>query len=339
MSTSTQDQAVGTQVTSGERADLLAMLAAHRHFLCFTTRDLTDEQARQRTTVSELCLGGLIKHVTSAERGWTNFILEGPSALGGVSDMTEADYARRRPSSGCCPTKRWRACWPTTPTWPAAPTSWSRPCLTWTLRTRYRRRRGSRPARSGRPGTRCCTSSPRPRSTPGTRTSSASHWTARRRCDRDRRVQPAAGVGGGRRAVLGWPVPGPAGSPASVTWAAVAGGAEAGGGPCCAPPRRWAMTNQASPATVAAIATKKFSRSPRKWAEESTRIVSSKIRYAEYPATYSANRPCGAIRRWWPSQTSAAASARSKIISYRNDGWNVVYFRSAAGIPEFTRAA
>ena len=95
MTTSTQDQAVGTQVTSGERADLLAMLAAHRHFLCFTTRDLTDEQARQRTTVSELCLGGLIKHVTSAERGWANFIVEGPSALGGVSDMTEADYARR----------------------------------------------------------------------------------------------------------------------------------------------------------------------------------------------------------------------------------------------------
>ena len=95
MTTSTQDQAVDTPVTSGERADLLAMLATHRHFLRFTTRDLTDEQARQRTTVSELCLGGLIKHVTSAERGWANFIVEGPSALGGVSDMTEADYARR----------------------------------------------------------------------------------------------------------------------------------------------------------------------------------------------------------------------------------------------------
>src|SRR5208282_1499049 len=79
----------------GERADLLAALAKNRHFLRFTTRDLTDEQARQRTTVSELCLGGLIKHVTSAERGWANFILEGPAALGGVSDMTEADWARR----------------------------------------------------------------------------------------------------------------------------------------------------------------------------------------------------------------------------------------------------
>ena len=95
MSTSTPDQATSTQVASGERADLLAVLASHRRFPRFTARDLTDEQARQRTTVSELCLGGLIKHVTSAERGWTNFILEGPSAIGGVSDMTETDWARR----------------------------------------------------------------------------------------------------------------------------------------------------------------------------------------------------------------------------------------------------
>jgi len=96
MTTSAPDQATSTTTAaSGERADLLAILAAHRRFLRFTTRDLTDDQARQRTTASELCLGGLIKHVTSAERGWANFILEGTSALGGVSDMTEADYARR----------------------------------------------------------------------------------------------------------------------------------------------------------------------------------------------------------------------------------------------------
>ena len=84
-----------TTTLTGERADLLVTLAHARHFLRYTARDLTDEQARQRTTVSELCLGGLIKHVTSAERGWTNFILEGSPALGGVADMTEADYARR----------------------------------------------------------------------------------------------------------------------------------------------------------------------------------------------------------------------------------------------------
>jgi uncharacterized damage-inducible protein DinB len=94
MSTSTSARA-DAPATSGERADLLATLASHRHFMRFTTRDLTDDQAGQRTTVSELCLGGLIKHVASVERGWVNFIEQGPSALRGVADMTEADYARR----------------------------------------------------------------------------------------------------------------------------------------------------------------------------------------------------------------------------------------------------
>jgi uncharacterized damage-inducible protein DinB len=78
-----------------ERSDLLAMLATHRQFLRHTTRDLTDEQARARTTASELTLGGLIKHVTDVERGWTQFIVDGPSALGDASAMTEADWAKR----------------------------------------------------------------------------------------------------------------------------------------------------------------------------------------------------------------------------------------------------
>ncbi|MEE4541290.1 DinB family protein [Streptomyces sp. V4-01] len=71
------------------------MLAKHRHFLRFTTRGLTDEQTGRRTTASELCLGGLIKHVTSVERGWARFVVEGPSAMGDASAMTEADWARR----------------------------------------------------------------------------------------------------------------------------------------------------------------------------------------------------------------------------------------------------
>ncbi|WP_416985199.1 DinB family protein [Streptomyces sp. T028] len=83
------------QAVTGERADLLHELANARHFLRFTTRDLTDEQAGQRPTASELCLGGLIKHVTSTERGWADFIVEGPSALGDFDSMTEADFARR----------------------------------------------------------------------------------------------------------------------------------------------------------------------------------------------------------------------------------------------------
>jgi uncharacterized damage-inducible protein DinB len=78
-----------------ERADLMATLAKNRHFLRFTTRDLTDDRARQASTVSELCLGGLIKHVTAVEEGWVNFILDGPSAMGDFTTMTEDDWARR----------------------------------------------------------------------------------------------------------------------------------------------------------------------------------------------------------------------------------------------------
>lgn len=65
---------------TGERADILKALGQHRQFLRFTTRDLTDEQAAARTTVSELCLGGLIKHVSAVERQWARFIVEGPDA-------------------------------------------------------------------------------------------------------------------------------------------------------------------------------------------------------------------------------------------------------------------
>ena len=70
-----------THAVTGERADLLESLARNRHFLRHTTRDLTDEQAAQRTTASELSLGGLIKHVTLTERQWIRFIQVGPSAM------------------------------------------------------------------------------------------------------------------------------------------------------------------------------------------------------------------------------------------------------------------
>lgn len=78
-----------------ERNDLIATLTKHRGFLRHTAKDLTDEQAGQRTTVSELCVGGLIKHVTSVERGWAEFIVEGPKAMGDFTQMTEADWQRR----------------------------------------------------------------------------------------------------------------------------------------------------------------------------------------------------------------------------------------------------
>src|SRR5271154_7203665 len=65
-----------------ERTDLLTTLEKHRGFLRQTVQGLTDEQAAERTTVSELCLGGLIKHVARAEEGWADFMVKGPAAIG-----------------------------------------------------------------------------------------------------------------------------------------------------------------------------------------------------------------------------------------------------------------
>ncbi len=81
-------------VATTERRDLLETLAGHRYFLRFTLRDLTDEQASRRTTPGELCLGGLIKHVTSVERQWIDFIREGPSALGPWDDAERSNEFR-----------------------------------------------------------------------------------------------------------------------------------------------------------------------------------------------------------------------------------------------------
>lgn len=82
-------------IATNERADLLEALAKQRGFLRYTLRGLTDEQAGMRTTASALCLAGILKHVTEAERGWVDFILEGPSAKKGFSEWTEADQQRR----------------------------------------------------------------------------------------------------------------------------------------------------------------------------------------------------------------------------------------------------
>lgn len=64
-----------------ERADLLAQLTDARAALIATTDGLDDEQAGSRPTVSELCLGGLIKHVASVEEQWLRFAVDGPAAM------------------------------------------------------------------------------------------------------------------------------------------------------------------------------------------------------------------------------------------------------------------
>lgn len=90
-----------TDVTlTGERADLLEALAAHRGFLRFTVRNLTDEQAVQRPTASELTLAGLIKHVAHTEATWAAFAEHGPEAFGRQDWSPEAWAAEWRLGDG-----------------------------------------------------------------------------------------------------------------------------------------------------------------------------------------------------------------------------------------------
>ncbi|MEU5389326.1 MULTISPECIES: DinB family protein [Kitasatospora] len=76
---------------TGERADLLAALDKQRGFLRYTVRGLTDEQARQRTTVSELTLGGLVKHVAGVEERWLRFAVGGAEAMHAEGAPHDAD--------------------------------------------------------------------------------------------------------------------------------------------------------------------------------------------------------------------------------------------------------
>jgi hypothetical protein len=76
-----------------ERADIIETLRSHRNFLRRTVDGLDDQAAARRTTVSELCLGGLIKHVAQVEDTWVRFILEGPSAMAGFDEAAMAAHA------------------------------------------------------------------------------------------------------------------------------------------------------------------------------------------------------------------------------------------------------
>ncbi|PRY62585.1 uncharacterized protein DUF664 [Knoellia remsis] len=75
--TAARTTAGSTTTLTGERADLVESLRRHRGFLLTTVQNLSDEQARERSTVSELTLGGLVKHVTQTEAQWATFMREG----------------------------------------------------------------------------------------------------------------------------------------------------------------------------------------------------------------------------------------------------------------------
>jgi uncharacterized damage-inducible protein DinB len=66
---------------SAEVSDILEALAKQRSFLRQTVQGLTDGQALQRPTASELCLAGIVKHVTRMEERWIDFLLKGPEVM------------------------------------------------------------------------------------------------------------------------------------------------------------------------------------------------------------------------------------------------------------------
>lgn len=85
-----------TSIHNVERADFLHTLQGHRQFLRYTVRGLSDEQARQRTTVSQLTLGGLVKHVTRTESAWADFIVGGAAAMAHESEGWTPEAAAER---------------------------------------------------------------------------------------------------------------------------------------------------------------------------------------------------------------------------------------------------
>lgn len=85
MTTSSQDP---TPVLQGERGELLHALTEQRELLLITVRGITDAHAAQRTTASDLTLGGIVKHLTRGETVWTQIMATGDGKLPeGMLDM------------------------------------------------------------------------------------------------------------------------------------------------------------------------------------------------------------------------------------------------------------
>jgi hypothetical protein len=58
-----------------EREALLAFLSQQRDALRYAAHGLTDAQVSARSTVSELCVAGLIKHAALVEQAWSTFLV------------------------------------------------------------------------------------------------------------------------------------------------------------------------------------------------------------------------------------------------------------------------
>jgi len=77
-----------------ERDDLVETLRERRAFLRTTLEGVSDAQAGQRSTVSELCLGGIVKHLADTEDAWAAFITGGAPAMDAKS-AAQVDWRAR----------------------------------------------------------------------------------------------------------------------------------------------------------------------------------------------------------------------------------------------------
>ena len=68
-----------------EREALLGYLAQQRLVLRLSAHGLSDDEARLTPTAGGLSIGGLVRHLTAMERGWTSMIL-------GRYDASQEDY-------------------------------------------------------------------------------------------------------------------------------------------------------------------------------------------------------------------------------------------------------
>ncbi|WP_055588097.1 DinB family protein [Peterkaempfera griseoplana] len=82
----------GSPTPAGERGDILQILDEQRNFLRIAVRGIGDEDARRRTTVSELTLGGILRHVTRCERSWTHILVHGDGSM--PEGMTDPEQYR-----------------------------------------------------------------------------------------------------------------------------------------------------------------------------------------------------------------------------------------------------
>ena len=81
-----RDMDANARPVTDERDGLLTFLAQQRRVLKAAAFGLTPEQLRATPSASALSVGGIVKHVTFTERGWTDTLLHKPR------ETSVADY-------------------------------------------------------------------------------------------------------------------------------------------------------------------------------------------------------------------------------------------------------